>query len=254
MPVCRILNAGSRHGRFRRIAARLLFGLTIAVIPTAGPLAQNVQPAVRETRDPFAPHIAEASRRFGIPAGWIRAVRHVESGGDLRAVSPKGAMGLMQIMPGTWAALRRRHGLGSDPFVPRDNILAGTAYLREMYDRYGTVTGMLAAYNAGPGRYDDYLTSGRVLPAETRAYVTRLAPLMTGETLSGSRFAVAPPADWREASLFVMQFDPNTTADSVQPDGSSKGARDAVPTRAESTTAPQSGRLFVRGSGTGAIP
>ncbi|MDP0929709.1 lytic transglycosylase domain-containing protein [Paracoccus onubensis] len=251
MPVCCILSAGSRCDRRRRIAAPLLFGLTVAVIPTAGPLAQNVQPAAQETRDPFAAHIAEASQRFGIPAGWIRAVRHVESRGDPLAVSPKGAMGLMQIMPETWTVVRRRHGLGSDPFAPRDNILAGAAYLREMYDRYGTVTGMLAAYNAGPGRYDDYLASGRKLPAETRAYVARLAPLLGGDALPGGGSTAVSPADWREASLFVMQSDPDTTADSVQPGGSSKGARNAIPARGEITAAPQSGGLFVRRSGTG---
>src|SRR3546814_17844195 len=92
----------------------------------------------------------------------------VESRGDVRAVSPKGAMGLMQLMPDTWASLRVRLGLGANPYDPRDNILAGAAYLREMHDRYGS-PGFLAAYNAGPGRYEEAL-AGRPLPAETRAY------------------------------------------------------------------------------------
>lgn len=113
--------------------------------------------------------IADAAQRFGIPAPWIVAVMRAESANDPRAVSHAGAMGLMQVMPDTWDHLRARHGLGRDPFDPRDNILAGTAYLREMWDRYGTVAAMLAAYNAGPGRYDAYLQTGRVLPAETRA-------------------------------------------------------------------------------------
>ena len=72
-----------------------------------------------------------------------------ESGGEMRAVSPKGAMGLMQIMPDTWAELRSRYGLGADPYDPHDNIMAGTAYLRELHDRFGE-RGFLAAYNAGP--------------------------------------------------------------------------------------------------------
>ena len=101
---------------------------------------------------PYAAHIAEASQRFGIPEHWIRAVLRAESAGDVRAVSSAGAMGLMQVMPDTWAGLRVRHGLGRDPYDSRDNILAGTAYLREMFDRYGNVGAMLAAYNAGPGR------------------------------------------------------------------------------------------------------
>src|SRR5258708_29108280 len=103
----------------------------------------------------------------------------VESDGKQRARSSKGAMGLMQIMPDTWADLRARYGLGADPYEPRDNILAGTAYLREMHDRYGS-PGFLAAYNAGPTRYEEYLSTGRELPAETQLYVAALAPL-TGE-------------------------------------------------------------------------
>ncbi len=93
--------------------------------------------------------VEQASRRFGVPVRWIRAVLDVESAGDVRARSPKGAMGLMQIMPATWAELRVRYNLGNDPYDPHDNILAGTAYLRELLDRYGS-PGVFAAYNAGP--------------------------------------------------------------------------------------------------------
>ena len=121
----------------------------------------------------FEHFVAEAALRFGIPASWITAVMQAESRGVVRAVSPKGAMGLMQIMPDTWSGLRSRYGLGADPFDPHDNILAGAAYLRELHDRYGTA-GFLAAYNAGPGRYEDHLASGRPLPAETQAYVAAL--------------------------------------------------------------------------------
>jgi hypothetical protein len=128
----------------------------------------------------YAPEIAAASQRFAIPEPWIRAVMRVESAGDRRAVSHRGAMGLMQVMPSTWAALRIRHGLGEDPFAPQDNVLAGTAYLREMLDRFGSVPLMLAAYNAGPGRVDEHLATGRSLPAETRAYVATATPLLTG--------------------------------------------------------------------------
>ncbi|MGH1557443.1 lytic transglycosylase domain-containing protein [Caulobacter segnis] len=72
-----------------------------------------------------------------------------ESGGDPRAVSPKGAMGLMQLMPGTWRDLSVQHDLGADPFDRRANVLAGAAYLRQLFDRFGR-KGFLAAYNAGP--------------------------------------------------------------------------------------------------------
>jgi D-alanyl-D-alanine carboxypeptidase len=108
----------------------------------------------------------------------------VESGGRTHMngrpiVSRAGAMGLMQVMPSTYEELRVRHGLGSDPFEPHDNIMAGTAYLREMYEKFGS-PGFLAAYNAGPGRYGEYLTGDRGLPSETRNYVAMISPQLTG--------------------------------------------------------------------------
>lgn len=162
----------------RRMALLLLSGLTLASAMPAITIAQDLAVARPSSRDPYADHIAEASRRFGVPIAWIRAVMRAESAGEPRVVSSAGAMGLMQIMPATWADLRARHGLGRDPYAPRDNILAGTAYLRELHNRYGS-PGFLAAYNAGPGRYEESL-SGRPLPAETRAYVALLAPVIDG--------------------------------------------------------------------------
>ena len=154
--------------------------------------------------------IAEASARFGIPKRWIGAVMQAESAGDPRAVSRAGAMGLMQIMPATWAELLTRYGLGSDPFDPRDNILAGTAYLREMYDRFGS-PGFLAAYNAGPARYAEHLATGRPLPRETRAYMATLAPLIGGSSAVPLQTeAPVLTADWREAPLFVARLDPRS--------------------------------------------
>ncbi len=88
----------------------------------------------------------------------------------------------MQIMPQTYAELRFRYHLGADPYAPRSNILAGAAYLHELHDRYGPA-GFLAAYNAGPGRYEDYLMCGRPLPQETRNYVAALAPKIGVPTL-----------------------------------------------------------------------
>src|SRR3546814_6479971 len=85
-------------------------------------------------------------------------------------------MWLMQIMPPTWAMLTARHRRGGDPVDVRANILAGAAYLRAMWDRYGDVRLMLAAYNAGPGRADAYAAGRRGLPAETIAYVRQIAP------------------------------------------------------------------------------
>lgn len=102
-----------------------------------------------------------------------------ESGGRTRLggrpiTSPAGAMGLMQLMPGTWTAMRAQHGLGPDPYHPRDNILAGTAYLRAMYNRFG-YPGLFGAYNAGPARYAAALAGTRRLPEETRAYLATVA-------------------------------------------------------------------------------
>jgi Transglycosylase SLT domain len=166
--------------------------------------------------------IDEAARRFGVPGLWIRFVMRSESAGDARAVSPKGAIGLMQIMPQTYARLREVYGLGADPFEPRDNILAGAAYLREMYDRYGT-PGFLAAYNAGPGRYETYLATGRTLPEETRLYLDRLAPLIAGAQ-AGRVETTADPFAWAAAPLFVRRADPaadiaNATALQPHSDG-----------------------------------
>jgi transglycosylase-like protein with SLT domain len=154
----------------------------------------------------FAPFIAEASRRFAIPPHWIRAVMQRESGRDDQAASPKGALGLMQIMPRTWVELSVRYGLGVDPFDPRDNILAGAAYLREMHDRFGS-SGFLAAYNVGPERYEQHLATGRPLPAETLAYVSALAPVIDVERRDGGSFAASRIVRWRQAPLFVGQLE-----------------------------------------------
>lgn len=143
--------------------------------------AQPVDEPLLPARTSIAAHVREASQRFGVPEHWIHAVIRIESAGRITAVSSAGAMGLMQLMPGTWARQRARYGLGSDPFDPRDNIMAGTSYLREMYDRYGAA-GFLAAYNAGPGRYEEWRDKGRPLPLETRRYVAAIATMLQDES------------------------------------------------------------------------
>lgn len=143
-------------------------------------------------QDAVRGHVEVAATRFDLPAELIEAVIAAESGGQARAVSPAGAMGLMQLMPGTWAELRAGLGLGTDPFDPADNILAGAAYLRQLRDRYGA-PGFLAAYNAGPGRYEASL-AGRPLPLETRRYVARITSDRAGVGLVSS--------DWRAVGLF----------------------------------------------------
>ena len=128
--------------------------------------------------DPWGPWIRDASRRFDVPDLWIREVMRQESGGRPGATSRVGAMGLMQVMPGTYRELAQRYNLGPDPYHPYDNLQAGAAYIREMYQLYGSPA-FLAAYNAGPRRLEDYLWGGRGLPDETRNYVARVGPRIT---------------------------------------------------------------------------
>ena len=172
----RLAAAGSRPvGVMASLFAIAALGLlSCSLVAIAGKATQKKATA---TSSSWTSLIAEASQRFGVPAHWIRAVMQVESTGDTGAFSPKGAIGLMQVMPETYEELRLRYRLGTDPYKPRNNVLAGAAYLREMHDRFGP-DGFLAAYNAGPGWYEDYLKSGRPLPEETLKYVATLAPVI----------------------------------------------------------------------------
>jgi hypothetical protein len=194
--------------------------------------------------DPFAAFITEASKRFAVPEHWIRSVMRVESDGEVRARSRKGAMGLMQIMPQTWSELRARYDLGADPYDPRANILAGAAYIRELYQRFGA-PGFLAAYNAGPGRYENRLATDRPLPDETQEYVARLAPTVEGRQTGGKIAAVAKPSTLAGSPLFVVRIASNSTVDrpspNARPDRRSSG-RAVVDL---SALVPQSSNLFV---------
>ncbi|MGA0603869.1 lytic transglycosylase domain-containing protein [Caulobacter sp. KR2-114] len=224
------LDGRERHGSLRvaRTGARLLLAagvLATATVSTPGDLAAEPAPAVgqvltvgrAEITGPIDAAIAEASRRFGVPPTWIRAVMRAESGFDPRAISRAGAMGLMQLMPPTWAEWRLRLGLGGDPFDIRDNILAGAGYLRALIDQFG-VPGFIAAYNAGPGRYAEHLATGRPLPAETRTYLANVAPRLSGGAPSFDTPSALP--DWRRSGLFVRGPSPLLTPSSavgVQP-------------------------------------
>ena len=152
----------SRKVTSGHLAAQGFFSAVLAFgIVTADPVCAGEREGVSRWRA----EIAEASARFGVPVLWIEQVMRAESRGRTvqngrPITSSAGAMGLMQVMPATWAELRARLGLGSDPNAPRDNILAGTAYLREMSDRT---------------RYSASLATGRPRPAETRAYLAEVA-------------------------------------------------------------------------------
>ena len=172
--------------------------------------------------DPWGPYIREAAAKYDVPDRWIREVMRQESGGNLYnrngdlITSGAGAMGLMQVMPGTYDDLRARYReLGDDPFDPHNNILAGTAYIREMYDIYGS-PGFLAAYNAGPGRLDDYLTSNRTLPAETRRYVANISPRIAGSFPS-------TPSPGQQYAMNAIPFESPDSARYSRGDGRTNG-------------------------------
>jgi soluble lytic murein transglycosylase-like protein len=178
----------------------------------AGILAVMPVATVHAGTDHWQPIIAKAAQRYDIPESWIRAVMQAESGGDPHAVSHKGAMGLMQIMPGTWGELRGQLGLGVDPFDPHDNVFAGAAFLRAMRDRYG-YPGLFAAYNAGPARYDQHLKTGTPLPAETQRYIAALAQAPAEATM--------PPAMLSGTRLFFrLRTAENAAADDRKMAGS----------------------------------
>ena len=175
------------------MAALRLTCATLALIIAA--------PSAAQPTAHWGNHISVASVRCGVPVAWIERVMRAESNGETmlggRPIrSPAGAMGLMQLMPGTWNEMRRTLGLGSKPDDPADNIMAGSCYLRQMYDRFG-YPGLFAAYNAGPARYAAYLASGRKLPSETIAYLGKV----TGWAVS----APVSPQGPARAGLFAIQ-------------------------------------------------
>lgn len=174
----------------------LVKGLLVSV-------ASLVAATVAHAEAPWSEDVRLVAARVGLPQELVWQVLRAESGGDPRAVSPAGAMGLMQLMPSTWGELRAELRLGDDPFAPADNLLAGATYLRRLYDRYG-LPGALAAYNAGPGRYEAYLSGSRKLPAETRRYVAGLTGF--------PGLAPAPPS--APPGLFAVRYDAPVPAQS----------------------------------------
>lgn len=202
-------------GRLLRVAG---FGMTCLAF-TAFPALAKSQPT-----DACAVHAPEAVMRSGLPHDMILRVMRAESGGNPRAVSPRGAMGCMQIMPATWATLSARYGLGADPFDARMNMIGGALYLAELRTRFG-IPGAYAAYNAGPNRYTRFAASGVPLPAETVAYAARLggagAPIIKADA----------QARWQEAALFIARPASTSKPASVAPP-SAAGTNDGVADRA----------------------
>lgn len=141
-----------------------------------------------------------AGSRFALPAPLLRAVAQQESGMRPGAVSPRGATGLMQVMPATFAEVARKHGIPGAVTDPASNVMAGAGYLRDMLDKYQNPAIALAAYNAGPGRVDEWIAGGwdgsidGIPFAETKNYVSKLLPTVTG-LLASPTVDVAPRPD-----------------------------------------------------------
>lgn len=178
-----------------RVPLRCALAVFLATAIGAVPMVAGAMP-----RDGSicAVHAPEAARRSGLPVQTILRVMAAESAGNPRAVSSKGAIGCMQIMPRTWRYLSRRYALGPDPFDPQANMIGGAMYLAELAARFG-FPDAYSAYNAGPGRYEQYLAGRAALPAETLAYTARI-----GRTGPPPAIATSAPR-WQEASLFLVK-------------------------------------------------
>ncbi|WFU25465.1 lytic transglycosylase domain-containing protein [Bradyrhizobium sp. CB1717] len=238
-------------GATATLAVLLLSSLLVIGGSKPAVSAEKAPARGQPANDRYVTFVTEAAQRFGIPTAWIRAVMRIESNGDRRAVSPKGALGLMQLMPKTWADMRARHGLGRNPFDPHDNILAGAAFLRELHDRYGS-PGFLAAYNAGPGRYEEFRDRHRPLPAETVAYVRAIVPFVDAEEAPGPLlFAASFRSSWTRAPLFLDRVDGSSSVARATADRPAHDKSAAVPVHDLSAIAPQSEGLFVALSTTG---
>ena len=141
-------------------------------IPTTGAAAPNALPASETPSAEVSPQelLTRAAIHAGLPPAIVHSVAKAESGYKVDAVSPKGAVGLMQLMPGTAAALN------ADPHDPEQNVEAGARYLRDLLIKYANDphqgTKALAAYNAGPGAVDKY--TGGPPYRETINYVNRV--------------------------------------------------------------------------------
>jgi soluble lytic murein transglycosylase-like protein len=135
----------------------------LAGMPAAAP------PIVQQS--PPGHFVAAASQQVGLPPGLVERIIQVESGGKPRAASEKGAMGLMQLMPGT----AQRFGV-TDPYDPQQNVAAGTQYLRFLVDRYnGNLALAVGAYHAGEGNMDQWLAGKRSgVGPKTKAYVRKV--------------------------------------------------------------------------------
>ena len=173
----------------------------IAVRLGAGRAAGDIEsPPQAASLAPFDDIIDTHAELNALRPALVRAVVMAESAFDPSARSPKGAVGLMQLMPDT----ARQFGV-ANPFDPEDNIRAGTAYLRQLLDRYGNDEALaLAAYNAGPGAVDRH---GQSVPPyrETQHYVARVSAMAGEATRTGQTaiFRRTEQIDGREVVTYT---------------------------------------------------
>jgi membrane-bound lytic murein transglycosylase B len=177
---------------------RLFAPETVVVTPNSSVFAQEQAMSSTALLARWEPLVQQAAHKFNIPAQWIRAVIRQESGGrtvsadNSPITSAAGAMGVMQLMPGTYSQMAEQYGLGDDAFDPRDSIYAGAAYLNWLHRKYG-YPAMFAAYNDGPGNIEDHLYHGRPLPAETRGYIASIARFLREKTIGLGNVALTQP-------------------------------------------------------------
>lgn len=204
-----------------------LAGAALASLALAAPSASAAPSAVPRGADACARHAPEAASRAGLPIDVILRVMHAESRGRPRAISHKGAMGCMQIMPGTWTYLTRRYGVGSDPWNPRMNMIGGALYLAEMVRQFG-YPGGYSAYNAGPGRYQRHVRNGVPLPAETVAYTAQITGTAPGSYRAPEAGAAPLAPRWQDAGIFMVssQAGPRSPAAHDGATGDDRGAAD----------------------------
>jgi hypothetical protein len=244
--------AGGARGRTRLSASVWGFVGVVVVRASvfAAPMTRNATtPSAAFRLLPCRSFIAEAAMRFSVPEERLSAIMRVESGGSVHVISRSGAMGCMQLMPATWNQLRTRNALGKDAFDPHDNVIAGAAYLRELIGRFDW-PGALAAYNAGPNRYAEFLIGGRALPSETLKYVARIATVLpeTGAQPDVSAPIVLLPR-WTEAPIFVApRVDPTLQQTVLSADDPSAGSQASKQTKpADKISSQSSGNLLFVG-------
>jgi soluble lytic murein transglycosylase-like protein len=146
---------------------KILFPLRGSLVQLPPPVLPRSPSAVPISKEETLSLIASASSKYKVPAAFIISIVAAESNFNSMAISPKGAIGLMQLMPDT------AQEFGDDAAIPSQNVDAGTRYLRWLMDRYKKhQNSVIAAYNAGPGNVDRY--HGVPPFRETRNYVTRV--------------------------------------------------------------------------------